>query len=59
MAVEILVMLESGVCLGILSASDVCDYIDKTNIELKESLKALESVSKDDNPIVVIATPKK
>lgn len=59
MPVEILVMLESGVCLGILSASDVCEYIDKTNIELEGSLKSLESVSKDDNPIVVIATLKK
>ncbi|WP_298548694.1 DUF4934 domain-containing protein [uncultured Parabacteroides sp.] len=58
MPFEILVMLESGVCLGILSASDVCEYINKTNIELKGSMKFLESISKEDNPIIVIATLK-
>lgn len=58
MPIEISVMLENGLCLGILSASDVCEYIGKNDTELKESLKSLESISKEDNPIIVIARLK-
>ena len=55
MPIEILAMLENGICLSILSASNICKYIDGMNVELQGCMKCLESVSEDDNPVVVIA----
>ena len=53
MSVRISTTCDDGTCLGVLNASDICDYIEKNGIPTNPNLNFTKTISSDDNPVVV------
>ena len=53
MPVQISTTCDDGTCLGVLNASDICDYIEKNGIPTNPNLNFTKTISSDDNPVVV------
>lgn len=54
MPVRISTTCDDGTCLGVLNASDICDYIEKNGTSPNSHLNFVKSISPDDNPVVVL-----
>lgn len=54
MSTEITTTCEDGTCLGVLNASDICDYVEKNGSSANTHLNFIKSLAPDDNPVVVL-----
>ena len=53
MPIRISAVSDDGTAIGVLNASDICDYMKRHKITSNPNLPFLESILPDDNPVVV------